>query len=61
MSILRTKIILIKIVFDFKEITNSVYYINSGGCGLFAEYAYEMFARLGFNPALAIISREHCY
>lgn len=58
MSTLRTKFTINKIAFDFISITHSVENLNYGGCGLFAEYAYELFVRLGFKPTLAIISKE---
>lgn len=35
---------------------NDIPYINSGGCGLFAENLYNALKRLNFKPQLAIIT-----
>lgn len=57
-TFIKTRLLLYKIIKDFKQIDKSIDYINNGGCGLFAEYAYEMLIKLGYNPQISILTND---
>lgn len=42
---------------EFQKINNSSYRINSGGCGIFAEFAYRSLVKVGLKPKLAVLTR----
>jgi hypothetical protein len=41
-----------------QTITKKVRRINSGGCGIFAEYLYKVFIGLGLSPKLVVITND---
>ncbi len=56
-NIFNRKKVLTNIVSELTEIKKNVMWINSGGCGVFAKYSYELFNTLGYRPKLAVITR----
>jgi len=40
----------------FFEITLKVKNIQRGGCGVFAEYSYELFKNMGLNPKIQVLA-----
>lgn len=43
---------------EIKPINVKVRYIHCGGCGVFAEHLYDLFAKLGHKPKLVIITNS---
>ncbi len=44
---------------EFQKINNSVYKLNAGGCGIFAEFAYRSLVNVGLKPELAVLTRPN--
>ena len=53
-----TEQIISTLVSEFQKINNSHRYINRGGCGIFAEFAYRSLVKIGLKPKLAVITRQ---
>jgi len=43
---------------EFQEINENHKHINSGGCGIFAEFAYRSLSKVGLKPQLAVLTRR---
>jgi len=57
-SYVKTYEIANKLYHNYKTINEKIPTINSGGCGIFAEYLYSTLKRFGLKPKLGVITNS---